>query len=141
MRWWRKVTRANITPEFRNTLELYGETVIAVAMGDADIQQKGGPVAEILRTNFQPARDWLRERRDLHERREDRLETVEWADPDCCYRRSDNRSCHRSARDSCLVKAAEAAEQRLVRAFAEAVIRLVESAASRALQSTGIWAH
>ena len=79
MWWWRKVTRAKISPDLRKEFELYGETVIALPISNPDIPSGIGPVASLLRSNFSAARDWLSEQRDIHARREHRLETVEWA--------------------------------------------------------------
>jgi hypothetical protein len=80
MWWWRKVRTADIPSADRDTFERFGEVVIVSLLtsgltpkskelqafyGDAD---KEGNV-----------KAWLTERGDLHERREQRLETVEWA--------------------------------------------------------------
>jgi hypothetical protein len=48
-------------------------------MADADIQKKGGPLATLVRSHYATARSWLQEQRSIHQRREDRLETVEVA--------------------------------------------------------------
>jgi hypothetical protein len=79
MWWWHKKIPADITPDVRNELELFGETVIAFAMADADIQMREGPLATLLRSHYAAARSWLQEQRSIHQRREDRLETVEVA--------------------------------------------------------------
>jgi hypothetical protein len=71
MWWWRKVRRANIAQEERDKFERYGETV--VAMGIAMHLDKMPGLEPLV------AAAWLTERADLAERREDRLETVEWA--------------------------------------------------------------
>ena len=55
MWWWTKIRRAD-----RAMFEGYGETMIAMV-------------------HWREAVLWLRERQDIHARREDRLETVEWA--------------------------------------------------------------
>jgi len=78
--WWRKVRKANIPQADRDTFERFGETVIGSLL-------TGGfnPIAEELRviygnkTKHEYARDWLTERGDSRELREQRLETVEWA--------------------------------------------------------------
>lgn len=79
MWWWRKVRTANITPDLRKRLEMYGETVVAQAVANPEITMAGGDLPALVRSNYASALDWLTERRDKHERREDRLETVEMA--------------------------------------------------------------
>jgi hypothetical protein len=79
MWWWRKVRVANIAPDLRRRFEAYGENVVALAVANPEIAQGGGDLPNLVRMNYALAMDWLTERRDLHERREDRLETVEWA--------------------------------------------------------------
>jgi hypothetical protein len=76
---WRKVTYANLTPELRKKFETYGEDVIAQAVANPDIGMGPGDLPALIRSNYSLALDWLGERRDLHERREDRLETLELA--------------------------------------------------------------
>jgi hypothetical protein len=78
MWWWHKVRRANISQELRERFEFYGETVIALVTEGAKVG--GGSELMQLSLNHGPEiAAWLKERRDLHARREDRLETVEWA--------------------------------------------------------------
>jgi hypothetical protein len=80
MWWWRTVRRADIPALDRDTFERFGEAVIGNLL-------VGGftPIAPELQTIYGDklkqayARDWLTERSDAHERREQRLETVEWA--------------------------------------------------------------
>ncbi len=60
-------------------LEAYGENVVALAVANPEIVQGGGDLPNLIRMNYAKATEWLIERRDIHERREDRLETVEWA--------------------------------------------------------------
>jgi hypothetical protein len=79
MWWWRKVRRAGVSDDLRKQFERYGETVIAQALATAPMGLYGGPLYGLLNKEHQAALDWLTERRDIHERREDRLETVEWA--------------------------------------------------------------
>lgn len=79
MWWWRKVRRANISDDLRTKFERYGETVIAHALGTGSMSTHSGPLFGLLNQQSQAALDWLTERRDIHERREDRLETVEIA--------------------------------------------------------------
>jgi len=80
MWWWRKVRKANISPELRAKFELFGEDVLAhaVAVGSFSAAQ-GGELVNLLQRSSPEIRAWLNERRDIHERREDRLETVEVA--------------------------------------------------------------
>jgi hypothetical protein len=74
MWWWRKVRKANIPSELRSKFELYGEDMIASVLATRTEGNYGD-----LSSNLGEALAWLTERRDIHERREDRLETVEWA--------------------------------------------------------------
>jgi hypothetical protein len=79
MWWWRKVRRADIEEEDRGLFERYGEFVIGSVLAGGlhpRAQELGAIYAGPGKVN--EARDWLTERADLHERREDRLETVEW---------------------------------------------------------------
>jgi hypothetical protein len=79
MWWWRKVRTANITAELRDSFEECGEDVIALALANPDLISKGGYLPNLIRGNYGPALLWLKERRDFHARREDRLETLEIA--------------------------------------------------------------
>jgi len=79
MWWWRKVRPAGISDDLRKQLERYGETIIAHALATAPMGLYGGPLYGLLQREHQAALDWLTERRDIHQRREDRLEMVEWA--------------------------------------------------------------
>ena len=78
MWWWRKIRKANISGDLRTQLEVYGEAIIAQALATSTLAQYSGPLG-FLQTNSAGALEWLTERRDLDEHREDRLETVEWA--------------------------------------------------------------
>jgi hypothetical protein len=79
--WWRKVRRANIPANAREAFEQTGKFGVAAELA-ADF-----PPAKILLRDKdyvdgrikQYGRDWMREQVELEERREDRLETVEWA--------------------------------------------------------------
>ena len=73
MWWWRKVRKVTISKVERNIFEQYGETVVALIV----VNQLSG-IGNVL-VNRTSAEAWLTERADIHERREDRLETVEWA--------------------------------------------------------------
>jgi hypothetical protein len=80
MWWWRKIRRATIPQEDRDLFESLGETVIALMLTSGY-----GPSLDELRSVYYnketlaKAVPWLTERSDLRERREDRVETVEWA--------------------------------------------------------------
>ena len=79
MWWWRKVKHAKLAPELRRKFEIYGDDVVAQAVANPDIVRGTGNLPALIRTNYALAVDWLGERLDIHERREDRLETLEWA--------------------------------------------------------------
>jgi hypothetical protein len=74
---WRKVRRADIPDDIRTKLELFGETVVAMSLSTGIVRDPGQ--LGFLKDSWPDALAWLQERRDIHERREDRLETVEWA--------------------------------------------------------------
>jgi hypothetical protein len=77
---WKKVTRADIPVDVRQQLERYGEDVLAQGIAHREQYIKaGGDFPALLRTNYNAALDWLNERRDIHENREDRLMAVEVA--------------------------------------------------------------
>jgi hypothetical protein len=52
--------------------EFKRDHVCAISSGEADL-------LNVLQRDRAPLLAWLTERRDIHERKEDRLETVEWA--------------------------------------------------------------
>jgi hypothetical protein len=79
MWWWRKVRRANIPAELRERFELYGETLMALAIESGDAIRIGVELAGLGQTKRSEIVEWLRERRDIAEHHQDRLETVEWA--------------------------------------------------------------
>jgi hypothetical protein len=79
MCWWRKVRRANIPKELRERFELFGETLVALAIESGDANRIGVELAALGQQKRQEIVEWLRERRDLAARREQRLETAEWA--------------------------------------------------------------
>jgi hypothetical protein len=56
--------------------EVYGETMIAMVMATREEKNRGGLN---ITQHGGDALAWLRERHDVYARREDRLETVEWA--------------------------------------------------------------
>jgi len=76
---WRKVRRANIPAELRERFELHGETLMALAIESGDATRIGVELAALGQQKRNEVVEWLRERRDMVERRENRSETVEWA--------------------------------------------------------------
>jgi hypothetical protein len=80
MRRWRKVRRANIPDDVRQAFEKTGQFAVA-----AELNHDFPPAKPILRDRYPDGtiklhgREWIREQIDRAERREDRLETVEWA--------------------------------------------------------------
>jgi hypothetical protein len=79
MWWWRKVRRAAIPEPLRTQFERYGEDVLAHALAVGAHYTQGPELLNIMSGDRSPIMAWLTERRDIHERREDRLETAEWA--------------------------------------------------------------
>lgn len=77
--WWRKVRKANIPAELRDRFELFGEDVLAHALGAGEHSSKGVELDALLRQKRNEILEWLQQKRDEHIFREDRLETVEWA--------------------------------------------------------------
>jgi hypothetical protein len=74
MWWWTKVRKANIPDDIRAMFQGYGETMITLVLATRKHEDYGD-----LSKHWPEAALWLRERQDIHARREDRLETVEWA--------------------------------------------------------------
>jgi hypothetical protein len=74
--WWRKVRKANIPQTDRDIFERFGEPVIGFVLAGRSME-----LHAIYRepTKQDYARDWLTERSDLRELRENRVEAVEWA--------------------------------------------------------------
>jgi hypothetical protein len=84
MWWWRKVHRADIPLPARVLFERYGETVVALLLANELAEHppgiiKFGGLSVKAIVDVDAASVWLTERADLAQRREDRLETVEWA--------------------------------------------------------------
>jgi hypothetical protein len=78
---WRKVRRANIPQHARDAFERFGETIIANALTLA-FQPADPELNQIVFNKGQwreHAISWLTERRDIAERKEQRVEFVEWA--------------------------------------------------------------
>ena len=76
MWWWRKVRRANISQGLRDELERWGETVVVSALVLAPAMPSS-PLHSLATVHRNDTLEWLTERRDLTERREQRLETFE----------------------------------------------------------------
>jgi hypothetical protein len=78
--WWTKVKKATIPNDQRETFERYGENVIGMVLANG-LNPTTGELYLIYSNPLKQrnARDWLTERSTWHERREDRLETLEWA--------------------------------------------------------------
>jgi hypothetical protein len=78
--WWlRKVRRANISQELRDDLERFGETVIAGALVLGPHSSDDKPLYALVNNHQPESLAWLTERRDIAERKEQRVETVEVA--------------------------------------------------------------
>ena len=69
---WRKVRRANISPELRAQFEVFGEDVLAHGVGACELSSKEAELDKLLRERHREIVEWLQERRDDRERR-DRL--------------------------------------------------------------------
>ena|SRR2546425_11159030 len=76
MWWWRKVRRANISQGLRDELERWGEPVVVGALVLAP-DMPSSPLHSLVTEHRNDTLAWLTERRDLTERREQRLETLE----------------------------------------------------------------
>jgi hypothetical protein len=76
--WWAKVRKAKIPNDQPETFERYGENVIGMVLANG-LNPGTGELYLIYSNHQRNARDWLTERSTWHERREDRLETLEWA--------------------------------------------------------------
>ena len=78
--WWRKVRFVTIRTESRDVFERFGENIIADM-----VSASHAPRAAELRAMYTDekmiaeASEWLTERGDVQQQREQRLETVEWA--------------------------------------------------------------
>jgi hypothetical protein len=73
--FWTHVRDANISQDLREKFELLGEDVIAMAIAGAITTNV---FLNVVYQNHDQAVAWLKERRDEHELRQDRLETAEW---------------------------------------------------------------
>jgi len=66
-----KIRKADITDELRDTLDLFGKEVVALALGlGRDIPGGGEPTwpQQVILNNERAATEWLREKRDEDER-------------------------------------------------------------------------
>jgi hypothetical protein len=79
--WWPKVRIANIPKASRDLFERFGETVIGLVLAGG-YTPRHPDLVQIYQnqdgTLLAQASDWLTERGDLRELRDQRLETVEW---------------------------------------------------------------
>ena len=78
--WWRKVRTAAISESERDIFERFGESVI-VAVLASGLNPRPKELQDLYNDpgRLKQAADWLTERRDSLERRENRVETAEWA--------------------------------------------------------------
>src|SRR6266853_5334240 len=67
---WRKVRRANISPELRVQFEVFGEDMLADAVGAGELSPREAELDKLLRERRREIVEWLQERRDQRERRE-----------------------------------------------------------------------
>src|SRR6266849_1843457 len=79
--WWREVREARISKSDRDVFERFGEAVIGNVLAGGlqprtpELQKLYGDMGPTLKS----AADWLTERGDSQEQREQRMEAVEWA--------------------------------------------------------------
>jgi hypothetical protein len=78
--WWRGIRPANIPQADRDIFERFGEFVIGSVLAGGFAPSHDDLVPYQKRNTAQQnyARDWLTERSDSHEQREQRVETVDW---------------------------------------------------------------
>lgn len=77
---WRTVRKASkISKDERDLFERYGENVIGMVLA-SNVTPAAGPLTRIKGNDetLEHAGDWLTERADAHEQREQRLEILEW---------------------------------------------------------------
>lgn len=75
----RAIRRAKIPDDLRREFERYGQDLIAQGLAQPQAASYTGPFFGLISKHGTEAVEWLTERRDIHERREDRLEVLEWA--------------------------------------------------------------
>jgi hypothetical protein len=72
------VRYATINDALRTRFERYGETVLAVALGTlSPVTQGVTDMLDIMNNHREALIDWLTERRDIEERKADRMAAVE----------------------------------------------------------------
>jgi hypothetical protein len=80
--WWgREIRKASISKSDRDIFERFGETVIGSVLAGG-MQPRAPELQKLygdMGPTFKAAADWLTERGDSQEQREQRMETVEWA--------------------------------------------------------------
>jgi hypothetical protein len=76
---WRKVRRARISEDLRTRFERFGEDVLAHALAVGSLLTQGKELLNLVEVHREEIMEWLTERRDIHERKEQRLEVAEWA--------------------------------------------------------------
>jgi len=79
-RRWRKIRKAEIPDSDKDIFERFGESAIQSIL-TSGLQPHHPELKEVYvrPERLKNAEKWLTERADVHERRENRLETVEWA--------------------------------------------------------------
>jgi hypothetical protein len=73
------IRRAKIDPKLREQFELYGEQVMALALGVPLSGFKPSPPQTLVESNSEEVKQWLQEKRDEEEYHKSRLEVCEWA--------------------------------------------------------------
>jgi hypothetical protein len=86
MWWWRRVRHSVIPDQIRDEFERYGENIIALVLALPLVPDESTPQSplslslhDLVYHHRNEAIAWLTERRDIEERHEHRIETVEWA--------------------------------------------------------------
>jgi len=74
-----RVRRANIKQTLREQFEMFGEQVIAVALGVGSDGMVSTAAQKLVRDNPVDAILWLREQRDYADRHATRVELLGWA--------------------------------------------------------------
>jgi hypothetical protein len=78
MWWWRKVRYADLPQHLRDEMETFGEAVLSHALAQ-QFDNANAAIRNLIQIHYWEVVSWLRERRDLTERHENRVETLEWA--------------------------------------------------------------
>ena len=73
------IRRASIDQKLRDQFELYGEQVMALALGVPLSSFRPSPPQKLVESNPDEVRKWLQEKRDEEEYHKSRLELCEWA--------------------------------------------------------------